>query len=180
MKLNMQLKLILSLVFLFLSVLLFAQKEESSISTKEEFEAQYKKNISKTRLNGMYIPGDIPEAIERIKELTDPSVLQKFAAAPEDVVVPRLHFSLGKWMILNYNFYDGSRLSHHLKQKGVLHPDDMATFLITVVHRSLNKKELNEEKLIEDIAKERKAIADKLKENHEFLDSMTIQHDGPK
>jgi hypothetical protein len=41
-------------------------------------------------------------------------------------------------MIVNWGFYEGSRLSHFLKEAGLEHPDDMARALVVCFHRSLN------------------------------------------
>jgi hypothetical protein len=53
-------------------------------------------------------------------------------------------------MIVNWSFYEGSRLSHYLRtQMGIYHPDDMARFIIILYHRSLNRQALNVKELIE-------------------------------
>ncbi len=51
-----------------------------------------------------------------------------------------MHNRLGQWIILNWGFYGGSRLSHYLRSAGVTYPDDMADFLILAYHRKLNGK----------------------------------------
>lgn len=37
----------------------------------------------------------------------------------EDVIASKLHFSLGRWIELNWSLVEGSRLSHYYKLKGV-------------------------------------------------------------
>jgi hypothetical protein len=66
----------------------------------------------------------------------------------EDAAI-KLHFSLGRWMIYNWGFYEGSRLSYYLKNLGIGHPDDMAQFIIITYHRNLNKTKLNVKELID-------------------------------
>ncbi|NNE16305.1 MAG: hypothetical protein HKN51_15095, partial [Saprospiraceae bacterium] len=61
----------------------------------------------------------------------------------------------------NWNFYDGSRLSHFLKQKGLLHPDDMAQFILRTLHKHLNKKEIDEKEIVEYLADKRKKAMEK-------------------
>lgn len=126
------------------------------------YKKQYQKNITLTKINGVYIPGSVREAHKRISKLTPPEAISKFASAPEKQVCEKLHFGIGRWMIGNWNFFEGSRLSHLLKSKGVLHPDDMAQFLLRTYHRHLNDVPLEEEKLAEELAAVRKKVTDKL------------------
>ena len=126
--------------------------------SQKAYEAQYQKNIKLSKINGVYIPATLDEAFRRIKKLTPESAIQNFKAAPEAQVCKRLHFGIGRWMIENWSFYTGSRISHLLKTKGILHPDDMAQFLLRSFHRSLNGLDSDEAALIEELAIERKRI----------------------
>ena len=56
----------------------------------------------------------------------------------------------------NWNFYEGSRFSHYLKEMGVSFPDDMASFVIISYHRHLNGRELELEKRSAEIAEKRR------------------------
>ncbi len=142
------------------------KNEDSLPSTPEEIEKQYKRNIKKSIINGVYIPTDIDDAMKELEKLSPAESLRVFKNAPEDKVARKLHFGLGRWMIYNWNFYYGSRLEHYLKKLGVEHPDDMADFLIISFHRYLNGKELDSIKLakkfhqkrLEMIREKRKAI----------------------
>lgn len=127
------------------------------------YEAEYAKNIKLTKINGVYIPGNLKEAFRRLSKLSPKASIAKFKSAPEKKVCESLHFGLGRWMIENWNFYTGSRLSHYLKGLGVLHPDDMAQFLLRSYHRHLNGLPLNEDSLVEELAKERKKIAEEIR-----------------
>lgn len=138
MKYSVQPMLILLTAFVILPLLSRAQVD----SFETVFNLQYEKNIKKERLNGVYIPRDMEDAFIELERLSDPAGIQKFRSAPEEVVERKLHFGLGKWMIVNWNFYDGSRFSHYLKEMGVSHPDDMAQFTIVSWHRHLNGKAL--------------------------------------
>ncbi len=154
---------LLSIITVLSSYMAFSQGIAIKGSDSETaYEKQYQKNIKLTKINGVYIPGSVREAHKRISKLTPPEAISKFASAPEKEVCIKLHFGIGRWMIGNWNFFEGSRLSHLLKGKGVLHPDDMAQFLLRTYHRHLNDVPLEEEKLAEDLAIERKKIADKL------------------
>lgn len=107
-----------------------------------EFETQYANRIQLAEIDGVYIPKDLEDAFAELKRLASPADIARFKAAPDEIVRSRFHFGLGKWMIANWGFYEGSRLSHYLKEKGVLHPDDMARVLLVCFHRHLNQLDM--------------------------------------
>jgi len=125
-------------------------------ATDLAFKQQYDKNIKLTKINGVYIPASLEECFKRLNKLSPPSAISQFKAAPEVEVCQKLHFGLGRWIMVNWNFYEGSRISHQLKQKGVLHPDDMVQFILRMYHRSLNGLDMEENSLIEELSKSRK------------------------
>lgn len=171
--------IIIPILLVILSTGLKAQikNEESLPSTPEEFEKQYKRNIKKSIINGVYIPSDVNDAMRELKKLSPPESLEKFKNAPEDIVARKLHFGLGRWIIYNWNFYYGSRLEHYLKGLGVEHPDDMADFLIISFHRYLNGKDLKTKELAEEFHKKRLEI---IKKNRKVIDTIKIKSPGKK
>lgn len=122
------------------------------------FEKEYQKNIKMTKIRGVYIPADIDEALVRLEKLSPPASMQKFSSGEEKMVCKKLHYGLGRWMMENWNFYGGSRLSHAMKSEGVVHPDDMAQFLMRLLHRKLNNSPLDKEALAEELSVARKKI----------------------
>lgn len=135
-------KFLFTLLISLASLSLFSQPDY-----EKEFLAEYERRISQEYLDDVYIPADLEDAIEQIKKLADPDIVAEFKAAPEDIIAVKLHFGLGKWMMVNWGFYEGSRLSHHLKSKGVSFPDDMAQLIIISFHRHLNGVPLDTETL---------------------------------
>lgn len=155
---NMKLIYILGFI-----VICFAPSFAQSNTEAEEFEKQYQYNIKQSRIDGTYIPTDLDDALKEIRNLSPEEGLSSFAQiADEREAARKIHFGLGRWIIVNWNFYDGSRLSHKLKEDGVLHPDDMAHYIIVMLHRELNNKERNPEPIIKELAEERKKIAERL------------------
>ncbi len=147
-------KLILCLfVFALISPSLKAQE---TLSKEEQFQKNYNKRIKKERLYGVYIPKDVPDAIAQLNKLTPRDAKTAFRGVPEEVAVTKLHFSLGRWIIHNWGFYEGSRLSHHLKKIGANHPDDQAKVLITAYHRYLNKNPLEVKKVADFYTEKRR------------------------
>lgn len=154
---------LLAMILMISTCAIMAQDQSPVPSTEAEAETKYQRNIKKKRINGVYIPRDYKEAIREIKTMSPDESMVKFKSAPEDMVVRKLHFGLGRWIRYNWNFYEGSRLSHSLKEMGVSHPDDMSTFLMILLHRQLNEVELNEMNLIAELTAERNAIRDQNK-----------------
>lgn len=139
-------KLLLLVLSLSFATITIAQKKPSTF--EEKFEKEYQKRIKKERLYGVYIPKDLTDCFIQLNRLIDNKSKQKFKYALEEEVTRKLHFSLGRWMIYNWNFYEGSRLSHYLNGLGLSHPEDMAHFIMVTYHRNLNKKELNVKELL--------------------------------
>jgi len=108
-----------------------------SQTAEEKYLEQYEANIQLEYINDIYIPSDVADAMKQIDDLSNEEGRARLLEANEDLAAERLVFGLGKWMIVNWNFYEGSRLSHHLKSFGVSLPNDMAKFLIVSYHRYL-------------------------------------------
>lgn len=133
--------LVLGAFCLFFTGVLFAQTKQEDPgppSTQEEYEKQYQERIRKEVLNGVYIPKNLEEAMTELDKRISVEARQKFKELPEDSVCSIMHNRLGQWMILNWGFYGGSRLSNYLRSAGVTFPDDMADFIILAYHRRQN------------------------------------------
>ncbi len=144
--------------FLFLSFFsntLVAQTEGPP-SDEKEFEKQYQERIKKDRLNNVYIPKNLDEAMLQLDKIISPESQAKIKTIPEDSVCLALHNRLGQWIILNWGFYGGSRLSHYLRSAGVTFPDDMADLLILAYHRKLNGKPVSIKELAPSFREKRK------------------------
>jgi len=111
--------------------------------------------------------------MEELKSLSDEASLKKFAQAPIEEVAEKLHFGIGRWMMVNWQFYTGSRISHLLKGKGVLTPDAMAQYMIRQFHAFLNNAELNEEELIKKVNERHEAEMKKRKEDSKIIKTET-------
>ena len=116
--------------------------KKAELTYEDEFERNYQKRIKKSRINGVYIPEDMSQCLLELTRLTDAEARTKFKVLEEEEAVRKIHFSLGRWIIHNWGFYEGSRLSVAINKMGISNPDDMAQFIIRSFHRSLNKKEL--------------------------------------
>jgi hypothetical protein len=163
------------LVFFFCTFLFVAlvNGQDGPPNTSTEFEQQYQWRIQQEILNEIYIPKDLTDAFVQLNRLVDTPSKEKFKTATEEEAARKLHFSLGRWMIVNWGFYEGSRLTVFLNQIGLRHPDDMARFLIITYHRNLNRKPLDVQQLVETLINVRKAAAEKNKKPGTVLQEET-------
>ncbi len=172
-----RLKYLLLLLFVFSLSEAFSQTEEEEVkppSTAEEYQAQYEQNIRKSRINGVYIPVDINDAISELIKLSPPESLEKFKNADENLVVKKLHYGLGGWITYKWNLYEGSRIENYLRKMGLGHPDDMVDFIVTCLHRHLNNKNLETEELVKFYKDRRLKEIQKRFENRQVTDSLMI------
>lgn len=116
----------------------------------------YNWRIMQRKLNNIYIPIDIHDAMIELKEISSESAMNSFRLAPEEEIGRRLFFGLGKWITTNWQFYEGSRFSHYLRHLGLTHPDDMAIFVIETFHRYLNDRDLEIERRVEEMKEARR------------------------
>lgn len=144
-------------------------------ATKEEFEAAYAQRIKKDYLNGVYIPVDLAEAFSELNRLIDAEAKQKLKSVSEEEAAHKLHFSFGRWMMVNWAFYEGSRFTAYLRQIGVTHPDDMAQFVIISYHRYLNKKPLEVKERVAIYQENRKKELEARKRQGTIIHSETRQ-----
>ena len=121
----------------------FAQDEPKPASNKKEYDENYKTRIQQTQIQGQYIPKDLPDAFAELVKLTDANSIEKFIKMTEYEAEHKLYFSLGRWICTNWGFYEGSRMSHYLRESGITFPEDQAVAVIVAWHRSLNKKDVN-------------------------------------
>jgi hypothetical protein len=117
-------------------------KPEGPSNNISEYEKRYQERITKDRLYGVYIPKNLDDAMAQLDKQISAETKILIKAIPEDSVCMALHRRLGVWMINNWGFYEGSRLSHYLRSAGVTFPDDQADFLILAYHRHLHGKSL--------------------------------------
>ncbi|MCC6815907.1 MAG: hypothetical protein IT267_05805 [Saprospiraceae bacterium] len=118
-------------------------------SDEEEFKKNYEKRILLARINDVYIPINTEDAIKELIRLTEKDARDKLITVPEDTIASKLHFSLGRWIMINWGLEQGSRLSHYYFKKGVGEKDDMIDLLLRCFYRRLAGKELHEEMLVD-------------------------------
>ncbi len=143
--------------FIILTLILFlqtagAQKIQPS-NNRTEYKKNYEWRIKQATLAGIYIPKDIPDVFKQLIAKSDSNSLQSFKNMPETEAVNYQLDRLGRIMLNNWDFYEGSRISNHLRELGVTNPEDMSFFLLLTFHRHLNAKPLDIKPIVEKIKK---------------------------
>lgn len=157
-----------------------AAQQYSPPDTDAEFERQYQERIKKDRLSGIYIPKNLDDALAQLHKLTSEESKRAFRAIPEDTVCQIMHNRLGQWMIVNWSFYEGSRLSNYLRSAGVTYPDDMADFLILAFHRHLNGHPVSIKELAVYFKEKRKKVWEKERAKGEVLHEEVRKRPNPE
>lgn len=144
-------------LFILLFLIGLAHMGDAQSEAEKEYQAEYNKRIKLSRIGDVYIPKNMEDAFMELKSLSEPAGIEKFISTPEEIVATRLNGGIGRWMLINWGFNDGSRLSHKLKSLGIHHPDDMSLFLLVSFHRHLNNKPLDIETQVALFQANRKA-----------------------
>lgn len=148
----------------------FGQEEAIFPKGEKGYEAQYQRNIKKSRINGVYIPANLEEAFKELDDLSPDEAKLKFTNAPEEVVAKKLHFGLGRWISVYWNFIEGSRYVEYLRQLGITDPDHMIQFTIVSYHRHKNDKPID----VEGQVKAYQVLREKKRQ--EILDRRQVIH----
>lgn len=154
----------------------------SNPEAREAFDAprrlSYEERITRTRLNGHYIPYDINDAMRELEEITSTASQSAYAERDEDFVVERLYFSLGRWLGVNWGLYDGSRMSAYFRELGVDAADGQIEMLMRLYHRHLNGEPLGVKGLAEAYKAEKAAEQEARRARGEVIESYVIPADS--
>ncbi|MCB9309334.1 MAG: hypothetical protein H6567_04665 [Lewinellaceae bacterium] len=124
---------------------------------KSEIDSSYQANISKSKLYGIYIPRDLDDALQIIDKNTTDDGRASLRTIDEETMAKKLYFGLGRWMEYQWNFVEGSRFSHYLREKGLKYTEDMVRFMLITYHRHNIKAPLDTENLILQLVAERES-----------------------
>jgi deoxyhypusine synthase len=133
----------------------FGSKPSAYSQTPDSISLEYERRILLSRIDDVYIPKDVLEALKELSNKTSEESRIKMRDLPEDKVVELMEFRLGLWIKKNWSFVLGSRLLHDIKGYGPQSPDEAVEFLLIAWHRYLNDSPLHLELLGSDIYKRR-------------------------
>lgn len=136
-------------------------------------EVAYQKRIRKTRIDGVYIPKDLYDTFAQFDRLMGDATRSQFKNLSEEEAGKKFHLIL--WICNNWGFYEGSRLSHYLREMGIFHPESQAHFLVTTYHRQLNGKSLQLKETAQFYKNKNESAKKQQLEGHEVIDQQTRQ-----
>lgn len=88
------------------------------------------------RIDGIYIPKNIDEAIDSLDMIISPGDKRYIADSLSlDAFRARCHFGLGMWVRNNWGLWGGSRLKQYFLDKNIVHPDDMSDVILKVYYK---------------------------------------------
>jgi len=162
-------------IFTFLIVSIgFAQSDDVKFPKGEKgYKELYERNIKKSRINGVYIPANLEEAFAELDALSPDEAKVKFTNAPEDVISRKLHYGLGRWISVYWNFVEGSRYVEYLRQLGLTDPDHMIQFTIVSYHRHKNNRPLEIETRVEEYKAIREKYLEELRSKRKVIHTET-------
>jgi len=86
-----------------------------------------------------YVPTDLNDAVNFLICVWSDTSKVAFKTEPENDAVSELHFGTGLYMRNNWGLWEGKNsLFRFFKTKGIFHPDDMSSIILTSFHRTLN------------------------------------------
>ncbi|OMP75887.1 DUF6794 domain-containing protein [[Flexibacter] sp. ATCC 35208] len=96
------------------------------------------------------LPQNLDEAVLYFQQQWTPAELDNFKNKPERDALVELHQSTGMWIRNNW-VYGGrdTALRNYFKALGIHAPDDISSIILTSLHRTLNKKEIELDKQVE-------------------------------
>ena len=71
----------------------------------------------------------------------DDEAKYSFMTLPEKVAATRLHHGLGMWIRNNWGLWRNSKLKRYFLDRGILHPDEMSSIILSSYHRYLNNNQ---------------------------------------
>jgi len=119
-----------------------------------------------------YIPKNLKDAIEYLGCEWSESDKIEFKNKNEDSAVTELHFGYGMGIRNGWKLWKGkNQVSKFFKSKGIFHPDDMSSIILTSFHRDLNNKPIDLDKQISvyqkywnELKNQKKSLKQKFKE----------------
>ncbi len=133
---------------------MLGQSREEAIRVQDSI---YKSQVVKTRIDGVYIPKDTKDAMLELDRLSPKESIAKLKTIDEETMAKKLHFGLGRWMVVNWQLNLGSRMHKYLTDLGLKGEDEMTQFLLICYNRHIKNVTLDELGLAKSI-KDRKSV----------------------
>ncbi|HUH25629.1 MAG TPA: DUF6794 domain-containing protein [Flavobacterium sp.] len=100
------------------------------------------KDSYKSHIDGEYIPRNLNDAVSELdKAFSDSTKIIIRQVSEEDFLIES-HFGRGQVIRNDWGLWNKSRLKRYFKRKGISHPDDMSSIILTSFYRKLNNQEV--------------------------------------
>lgn len=99
-------------------------------------------------IDGEYIPKNLKNCFDRLNSMLSEKIIEEIKTKTEKDFTTSSHFGLGLWIRNNWGLWQGSRLHHFFKAKGIFLPDDMSEIILTSYYRKLKGIEIQLEEQI--------------------------------
>jgi hypothetical protein len=87
------------------------------------------------------VPENLENAITKLEQILSEEDLSIFRDTDE-VDLYLYHHGLGRAIRNKWQLWYASKLACFFKAKGITHPDDMSSIILTSLHRKLNRKDI--------------------------------------
>lgn len=122
-----------------------------------------------------YIPKNLKDAIEYLNCVWSEFDKTEFKNKEEKEAVTELHFGTGMSIRNGWDLWKGkNRICRFFKSKGIFHPDDISSIILTSFHRHLNGKSIDLETQIEDYKSYWERISNENKEKERLIENEFI------
>ena len=133
-----------------LMVLTFAIFISFSATAQKMDKLQRRLCLVSEKINGVYIPINIDDAISVLDTLFKGEVKSLAnKSSSESDFTGRTHLGLGMWLRNNWGLWGGSRLSVYFNDMKIFHPDDMSGIILHSYYRHVKGQNLDIEGQIE-------------------------------
>lgn len=85
-------------------------------------------------------PRNLEETFVSLNQLFNDTVKYDFMTLPEEISTSRRHRSLGMWMRNHWGLWGNSELKKYFVDRGIHHPDNMTSVILSSYHQYLNNK----------------------------------------
>ncbi len=91
-----------------------------------------------------YIPKDLNDGLEYLSCMWSNEDKAGFKSKDEGIAVSELHMGTGRGIRNGWELWKGKNsLVRYFNSKGIFHPDDMSSIILTSFHRQLNGKDID-------------------------------------
>ena len=88
------------------------------------------------RIDGIFIPKDIDEAVDSLDTMISPEDKRYIADSLSlGAFCARCHHGLGMWLRNNWGLWGGSRLQRYFLDRNIIHPDDMSGVILKAYYK---------------------------------------------